>query len=94
MLFAAAVDQAGKAKNDQLRQAGSLGVMYFLGKLTAEAPALNLADAVRQDGKAMDANPHLKAIGAACDSEFAKRGKQLTDFGQQLQPAPQSSSSS
>jgi hypothetical protein len=95
MLFAAAVDQAGKAKNEQVRQAGSLGVMYFLGKLIVEAPTLNLADAVRQEGKAMDANPHVKEVGAACDSEFAKRGQELVNFGQELQKtAPQSSSSS
>jgi len=95
MLFAAAVDQAGKAKNDQAREATSLAVMYFLGKLTIEAPTLNLVGAVRQEAPTMDGSARAKAVGAACDAEFSKRGQELVDFGQQLQKTePQSSSSS
>ena len=95
MLFAAAVDQAGKAKNEQAREATSLAVTYFLGKLTVEAPTLNLVDAVRQEASTMDGSPRAKAVGAACDAEFSKRGQELVNFGQQLQKTePQSSSSS
>ena len=95
MLFAVAVDQAGKAKNDEAREATSLGVMYFLGKLTIEAPKLNLVDAVHQEVAAMNGNPNAKAVGTACDSEFAKRGQELVNFAQTLQQsATQSSSSS
>jgi hypothetical protein len=93
-LFAAAVGQAIKEKDDQKRSATSMGVMYFIGKLTVESPTLDLVDAVRREGAAMDHNPRAKDIGAACDAEFAKRGKELTDFGQKLQSTPQSSSSS
>ena|SRR5437868_15084631 len=95
MLFAAAVDQAGKAKNEQARAATSLAVTYYLGKLTVEAPTLNLVEAVRQEAATMDGSPRAKAVGAACDAEFSKRGQELVDFGQQLQKSqPQSSSSS
>jgi hypothetical protein len=95
MLFAAAVDQAGKAKNDDEREATSLAVMYFLGKLTVEAPTLNLVEAVRQEATALEGNPRAKDVGMACDTEFSKRGRELIDFGQKLQQAePQSSSSS
>jgi hypothetical protein len=94
MLFAAATDQAAKAKNDAAREATSLGVMYFLGKLTIEAPTLNLVDAVRQEATALSGNAGAKAVGTACDAEFAKRGQDLVDFGKALQSANQSSSSS
>lgn len=94
MLFAAAAGQAANGDDAQKRSASSMGVMYFIGKLTVEAPTLDLVGAVRQEGAAMDGNPRAKEIASACDAEFAKRGKELTDFGQKLQATPQSSSSS
>ena len=43
----------------------------------------------------MNGNPNAKAVGTACDSEFAKRGQELVNFAQTLQQsATQSSSSS
>jgi hypothetical protein len=95
MLFAAAVNDAAKANNSKVREATSLAVMYFYGKLAVESPGLNIVDAVRQEANALSGNPVAKQVGAACDEEFAKRGQELRDVGQQLQqPEPQSSSSS
>ncbi len=95
MLYAIAVDTAATAKDEKTQAAASLGVMYFVGKLAVEAPTLDLAGAVRQEADGMSANPHAKEIGAACDTEFAKRGQELRDMSQQMQaPANQSSSSS
>jgi hypothetical protein len=95
MLYSIAVDTAVTAKDDKTQAAASLGVMYFVGKLAVEAPGLDLASAVRQEADGMDANPHVKEIGVACDTEFAKRAEELRDIGRQsLTPASQSSSSS
>lgn len=85
VLFAAAADSAGKAKDEAARAATSMGVMYYLGKLQAGAPGLNLVAAVRQEADGFAGNPHMKDIGAACDDEFQKRGQELVDFGKQLQ---------
>ena len=95
MLFAAAVNDAAKANNSKVREATSLAVMYFYGKLAVESPGLNVVDVVRQEAKALEGDPAAKQVGAACDAEFGKRGKELMDVGQRLQqPETQSSSSS
>jgi len=92
LLFAAAVAAAGKTNNVQAREATSLAVMYYYGKLRVEAPTIDLVGAVRQEVAAMALN--AKEVGALCDAEFAERGKELVNFGAALQKAPQSSSSS
>ena len=94
LLFAAAVNEAGKAKNDKMREATSLAVMYYYGKLRVEAPTLDLVGAVRQEVAAMDGSAKAKEIGASCDAEFSARGKELVDFGEKLQQQPAQSSSS
>jgi hypothetical protein len=94
ILYSIAVDTAVKAKDEKTQEAASLGVMYFVGKLTVESPGLNLTDAVRQETNGMSGNPQAKAIGAACDAEFAKRAQELLDISQQLQTAADQSSSS
>jgi hypothetical protein len=92
VLYAIAVDQA---QDEKVKTGTSLGLMYFFAKIKLEAPALNLADAIRQEATAMDNDPRLKDEGVACDAEFQKRGDELLDLGQQLQElAPHSSSSS
>ena len=95
LLFAAAVDAAGKTNNVQAREATSLAVMYYYGKLRVEAPTLDLVGAVRQEVTAMEGTSKAKEVGESCDAEFAARGKELINFGETLQQqAPQSSSSS
>jgi hypothetical protein len=89
LLYAAAVGAAAKTNNQNTKEAASLGLMYFLGKLQAGAPGLNLLDAVRQQAKVMDGSPSAKEIGTACDAEFTARGAELKALGGQLQkPAP------
>ena len=89
MLYSVAVNDAVSSKNEQIKQAGSFGVMYFFGKVRAMAPDLNFADAVRQVAEGFDADPQREAIGNACDAEFRKRGAELVALGQELQkPAP------
>jgi hypothetical protein len=83
LLYAVAIEGA---KDDEKAQHGaSLAVMYFVGKLAAEAPGLDLAAAAREVAAGLEGNGHAKEIGAACDSEFSDRGKQLIDVGNQLQ---------
>jgi hypothetical protein len=95
LLYAVAVDNADTAKDDKVKQGSSLAVMYFFAKLKVEAPALDLAQAVRQEANSFETDPNLKETGAACDSEFQKRGNELINLGNELQRlAPQSSSSS
>jgi hypothetical protein len=92
VLYAIAVDEA---QDEKVKAGTSLGLMYFFAKIKLEAPALNLAAAIRQEATAMDNDPRLKEEGAACDAEFQKRGDELLDLGQQLQElGPHSSSSS
>jgi hypothetical protein len=93
MLFAAAVNEAQKAENDKAREASGFGVMYYFGKLTSEAPSLNVVDAVVQEAALMAGNPGAKDIGAACDAEFSKGGQQLVDIGQKLKQAGSQSAS-
>jgi len=95
ILFATAVDDAQAANDEKVKEATSLAVMYYLGKLAVEAPGLDLVEAVRQEALAMEGNIHVKDIGAACDAEFGRVGSELISMGNQLQdPTPQSSSSS
>ncbi len=82
MLYSVGV---GTATDDNSRTAGSLGVMYFIGKLQAEAPGLDLVAAVREQAQTFENNPRLKEIGAACDAEFHKRGEELIEVGKELQ---------
>ena len=92
MLYAIAVDDA---QDEKIKAGTSLGLMYFFAKIKLEAPALSLAAAVRQEAAAMEGNPTVKDIGAACDTEFQARARELIDLGQELQQlAPHSSSSS
>jgi hypothetical protein len=85
MLYSVGVATATEDKN---RTAGTLGVMYFVGKLQAEAPGLDLVTAVREQAQTFENNPRLKEIGAACDAEFHKRGEELLEIGKELQQGP------
>jgi hypothetical protein len=84
----------GNTKDAAVKQAGTVGIMYFLGKLRVEAPALDLTAAVEQEVNALQGNPKAPEIGTACDSEIQQRGKDLIDLGAKLEKDGQSSSSS
>ena len=85
VLYAVAVQQADEAKDDKVKQAATLGLMYFFGRLKVEAPGADLVAAVRQEASAMESGADMKAVGAACDAEFQTRGTELMDLGKQLQ---------
>jgi len=85
VLYAVAVQQADEAKDDKVREAGTLGLMYFFGRLQVEAPGADLVAAVRREAEAIEAGENMKDVGAACDAEFQKRGAELMDLGKQLQ---------
>ena len=91
MLYAVGVATATEDKN---RTAATLGTLYFVGKLQAEAPGLDLVTAVRAEAQTFESNPKLKEIGAACDAEFQKRGQELLEVGKELQESPATSSPS
>ena len=83
----------GSATEDEVKQAGTAGTMYFYGKLRVDAPDLDLVEAVRQELQAFQGNPQAQAIAEACDSEVAERGSDLMKFGEELMNAEDQSSS-
>jgi hypothetical protein len=96
LLYAAAVGGSqSDGGDDATKSAGSLGVMYFFGKLKSEAPTLDLFPALHAEAIAMGTDPQLKEEGQACDSEFRNAGSQLVDLGSKLQQlAPEGSPAS
>ena len=96
LLYAAAVGGSQADNEDAAtKSAGSLGVMYFFGKLKSEAPNLDLFAALHDEALAMGTEPQLKEEGKACDTEFRSAGSQLIDLGNRLQQlAPESSPAS
>lgn len=89
VLYSIAVNGAETSRDEKLKQAGSFGMMYFLGKIKVAAPELNFVEAVRQEANAFDSGTKGEEVGTACDAEFQKRGAELVDLGRQLQqPEP------
>jgi hypothetical protein len=84
MLYAMAVDHAVEQKDDKVQQGAGLGLIYFLGKLKVEAPALGLADAIRQEAETLVGNPKAKEVGQSCDSEFQTAGAEMRTLGSEL----------
>jgi hypothetical protein len=75
---------AGDGKDEKVQQAAIVGSWYFLGKLDATAPGLDLVQALREKVAALQVDPRADEIGAACDTELSTRGTQLLDIGKQL----------
>ena len=84
MLYAMGVDQAVKTKNEKVQQAAGLGLTYFLGKLKVEAPALVLADAIRQEAESLKDDEETRSTGDSCDQEFQSAGAEMRTLGQEL----------
>lgn len=81
LLLAAAVGMTeDKAKKD----AGSIGVAYFYGRLQAQAPGLDLVQAARRELAMFDDEAEAQRTGAACDAEVAAFGDALIKFGDDL----------
>lgn len=80
VLYMAAV---GGAKDDHDKQGAVAGTWYFLGKLEASAPGVDLVHTIQHEADVIQGSSHAHEIGAACDSEFQSKGAQLMDVGQQ-----------
>ena len=80
ILFASAV---GNAKDETTAKPATIGLAFYLGKITRGAPALNLLDAVKQESKVIQAgNPQV--IGKACEQEFTARMAAVDAMGKAL----------
>jgi hypothetical protein len=84
MLYAMAVDQAVNKKDEKMQQAAGLGLIYFLGKLKVEAPALVLADAIRQEAGSLKDDEATRSAGDSCDREFQSAGAEMRNLGPEL----------
>ena len=61
----------------------TIGLAFYLGKITSGAPALNLLDAVKQESKVIQTgNPQV--IGKACEQEFTARMTAVDAMGKAL----------
>ena len=80
LLFASAV---GNAKDEAAAKPASIGLSYYLGKITRGAPAIDLVAAVKQESKALQAADPQKA-GAACEQELTRRLGDVDKLGQAL----------
>ena len=83
-LYAAAV---GMAEEEDKRNAGSIGVAYYYGRLKTAAPDLDLVQAVRQEMTLVADQAEAEKIGAGCDAEVAAMGNELIKFGDDLKTA-------
>jgi hypothetical protein len=88
VLYAIAVGSAASNSDEATTEAGSIGLMYFYGKLQAEAPTLELEGAIRKEAAAMASDPKIKEVGKACDTEFAQRSAKLLELGKALESTP------
>jgi hypothetical protein len=90
ILYAAA---AGSNSGDE-QTPGLLGTAYFVGKLKAEAPGLDLLAAARGAVESLQSNPQAKAIGRSCDDEIARFSEEMSRVGSQLDKSSDQLSSS
>lgn len=77
------VSVAGNAKDDATSRPASIGMSYYLGKITRGAPSLNLIESVKQESKVLQSSDPQK-IGAACEQEFNKRMTDVDALGKAL----------
>ena len=80
---------AAGTEKDEKRQASAVaGTWYYIGRIDAAAPGLDLGQAMRAEIADLQHNPKTEAIGAACDARFAKRGSDMTNLGKAFHKAP------
>ena len=84
MLYAMAVDHAVKQKDEEMRQGAGLSLIYFLGKLKAEAPTLVFAETINQEAETLIRDPKIKEIAKSCDTEFQAAGTEMRNLGSDL----------
>jgi hypothetical protein len=76
---------AGNA-NPEVKNAGTLASMYYLGRLDAHTPSVDLEAGLKQELMRMSPQD-LKTEAARCGEELKARGKAVTEIGQRLQAA-------
>lgn len=78
----AAFGLVANSKDQQLVQAGTLGSIYFYGKLVGRNPSVDVASLLRSVGPGVtkDPSPQLKR----CGDELAKSGDALTAVSKTL----------
>jgi hypothetical protein len=84
MLYAMAVDHAVKEKDEEMRQGAGLSLIYYLGKLKAEAPTLVFADTIREEAETLIRDPKIKELAKSCDTEFQTAGTEMRNLGGDL----------
>jgi hypothetical protein len=73
---------ATSVEKDPAKQQGIIAeAWFFMGRLDAEAPSIDLKPALSSAFDKMKGNPGTKDIGTACDAEFQKRGADLRNLG-------------
>jgi hypothetical protein len=66
------------------RQAGTMLLIYFLGRIDGRSPHADLEALVEQEAKKMTASD-FSHWTSRCGAEFSARGEQITKIGKSLQ---------
>jgi hypothetical protein len=72
--------------NPQIKNAGSLASLYYLGRLDARTPSIDLEAGLKQELMRMSPQD-LQAEAVRCGQQLQARGKAVTEIGQRLQAA-------
>lgn len=73
----------GSGETAEVKQAGLMGTLYFLGKLVANDPEIDLEATMRLAAQELqDADPGL--LARQCGGEMERRGQQLKQAGDAL----------
>ena len=80
ILFASAV---GNAKDEATSKPATVGLAYYLGKITGRTPGMDLIASVRQEAKVLQTGDPQR-IGKACEQEFTKRMGDVDALGKAL----------
>ena len=76
---------AGNA-NPDVKNAGTLASMYYLGRLDAHTPSVDLEAGLKQELGRMSPDD-LKSEAVRCGQQLQARGRAVTEIGQRLQAA-------
>jgi hypothetical protein len=74
------------ADDQNLKNAGSMGTMFFAGELFGADPNVDLAAAVKTEAPKMTPDL-LKQLLPQCGAEMTQRGNQITAAGEALKPS-------
>src|ERR1700722_15918296 len=75
--------QMGTSKEPAIQAAGSLGMLYFLGKLDGRTPDLDVENRVIAELPNLKGD-YFRAEAVRCGSELQKRGREVTAMGKDM----------